>query len=1236
MTRKPLLGIGTAIVAAVTLGAIVLLLVITRDSQPAAVNSRAERRQAKTRTMRRRNLRGIVIGLAVLAAVAALACTSSSKDEPPVERETGRERSERAPTETPAPPTATPISTRGGDSRPERMAYAKPVAEGKWASWEDTELLVAKDQLIIVAEHGATIDQVSSALEDLGGSIVGEIPSVGIYQVEFPSDLGLQEAMEFLEQAPEVVAAFPNPQAESSRTPPPSISPHGIWFDLPGSAYLQEIRAPEAWTINTGSEEVTIGIVDSGVDEIPDFRSKIVGRFDLGNPDSKSPDTSPDRPADITQDAAVHAYHGTVVAGVAAAAANDDYGMTGVSWGSTLAVVKMWKGGKSLFDLAAGIDAAIDLDAKVINVSGGSPVLQAWLDGMKAVVERAARREVLIVAAGANHGFLREIQYSLGAFPAWYAEDHQNVIAVGSTENGEGTFVGGYGASITVSAPREVLGYSPFLEFNPALTDGSRSWSGTSFATPQVSGLAALIWSLDHDHNGEFTLSPADVREIITETTTTPPPGETRTGAGVIDAAAALRRAANNLGIPIGGGGNSSEAFARNPALDFNALAAAGNSAPEDLWTDGTTVWVSDSHDRKLYAYGLATKQRDGSKDIDTLAGGHGIWSDGTTMWVAYNTRSEESKIYAYSLATKQHEPAKDFNSLADAGNLRPDGIWSDGTTMWVADWDDGKLYAYRLATKQRDPANDFNSLATTGNHNPDGVWSDETTMWVSDPIDRKIYAYNLKTGQPDGAKDFNTLAEAGNDNPAGIWSDGTTIWVTDWGDSKIYAYNMLLSGSDPRVPEPSVLQLEYATSASEVAAGESFILTVRVQDHQQEGVHRYVSAHFPLLTQPGGSRTEHSSSVADVEVLDYTNGLSKVTFYQPATGLPIYYVGEPNPRPAKHLGVSAWDTTLPPTPDRTLRLRITPKRAGPFPMHLVASVCTAGHTHCWQYPVDGAVLNQQGHAAALVSVQVSGTPAQERFLSVSAGYDLSCGLLEGGSVRCWGRNEYGQATPPEGRFLSVSAGARHSCGLLDSGSVICWGYDEEGRATPPTGQFKSINAGRDHSCGLLVSVSVRCWGDDYEGRATPPDGIFLSVSAGGYHSCGVTDGGSIRCWGKNAFGQSSPPEGRFQAVSVGASFSCGLEEDGSLYCWGYNQNYETTPPNRRFLSVSTGDNHGCGVVDGGLVLCWGKNDEGQATPPEGRFLSVSLGYNHSCGVMEGGSVICWGDDTYGEATPPK
>ena len=223
---------------------------------------------------------------------------------------------------------------------------------------------------------------------------------------------------------------------------------------------------------------------------------------------------------------------------------------------------------------------------------------------------------------------------------------------------------------------------------------------------------------------------------------------------------------------------------------DFITLLAAGNTNPQGIWSDGTTMWVLDRFDRKLYAYNLATKARDSSKDFNTLRaarnfGPEGIWSDGTTMWVSDNF---DNKLYAYNLATKARDSSKDFSTLP---SLHPDCLWSDGTTMWISDSGERKLYAYNLATKARDSSKDFDTLAAAGNTHPQGLWSDGTTMWIADRFDRKLYAYNLATKARDSSKDFDTLAAAGNTFAYGIWSDGTTMWVVDDTDDKIYAYNL-------------------------------------------------------------------------------------------------------------------------------------------------------------------------------------------------------------------------------------------------------------------------------------------------------------------------------------------------------------------------------------------------------------------------------------------------------------
>ena len=234
----------------------------------------------------------------------------------------------------------------------------------------------------------------------------------------------------------------------------------------------------------------------------------------------------------------------------------------------------------------------------------------------------------------------------------------------------------------------------------------------------------------------------------------------------------------------------------RNSDQDFDNLRNAGNTSPQALWSNGTTMWVADGADGKLYAYKTADKTRDPLKDFNTLsAAGNdlptGLWSNGTTMWV---TDWQDTKIYAYKMSDKSRDPAKDFDTLSAAGNIRPTGIWSDGTTMWVSDTAD-TIYAYKMSDKSRDPTKDFNTRSLIGNRYIQDIWSDGTTLWAADFAGSrgtdKLYAFSLSDRSRDASKDFNTLEAAGNNQPRGLWSDGTTMWVADAKDDKIYAYRL-------------------------------------------------------------------------------------------------------------------------------------------------------------------------------------------------------------------------------------------------------------------------------------------------------------------------------------------------------------------------------------------------------------------------------------------------------------
>ena len=247
---------------------------------------------------------------------------------------------------------------------------------------------------------------------------------------------------------------------------------------------------------------------------------------------------------------------------------------------------------------------------------------------------------------------------------------------------------------------------------------------------------------------------------------------------------------------------------------DLDGLIAAGNASPEGIWSDGTTMWVADSTDAKIYAYRMSDGTGDSAKDFDTLvAAGNtfpgGIWSDDTTMWVVDIT---DAKIYAYRMSDKARDSAKDFDTLVAAGNYWPGGIWSDGTTMWVADPIHNKIFAYRMSDKARDSAKDFDTLDAAGNPGAYGIWSNGTTMWVSDYFFYKLYAYRMSTKARDSAKDFDTLDAAGNQDPYGIWSNGTTMWVTEYFDDKVYSYNMPPLSMETRLRSLTLSGVELTT----------------------------------------------------------------------------------------------------------------------------------------------------------------------------------------------------------------------------------------------------------------------------------------------------------------------------------------------------------------------------------------------------------------------------------------
>ena len=237
------------------------------------------------------------------------------------------------------------------------------------------------------------------------------------------------------------------------------------------------------------------------------------------------------------------------------------------------------------------------------------------------------------------------------------------------------------------------------------------------------------------------------------------------------------------------------QAQSRDVGSDF--ILDAANGYPTGIWSDGTTMWVADFEDHKLYAYRMSDRSRDSGRDftMDTANGSPvGIWSDGTTMWAS---DFAAGKLYAYRMSDRSRDADNDFDTLSDAGNLLPEGIWSDGTTMWVADTGRDMLFAYNAATMARDADKDF--TLDLGNDFPVGIWSDGYTMWVVDWRDAKLYAYSMSDRSRDAGKDF--ALDADDQSTEGLWSVGNTMWVASRDDGRLYAYDW----NNPAMGAPTI-----------------------------------------------------------------------------------------------------------------------------------------------------------------------------------------------------------------------------------------------------------------------------------------------------------------------------------------------------------------------------------------------------------------------------------------------
>jgi parallel beta-helix repeat protein len=367
-----------------------------------------------------------------------------------------------------------------------------------------------------------------------GSRAVKDIKLVaGLTHVTLPTGTDVLSATQQFQNSPLVVYAQPNYIYRIALTPnDPNY--HLQWAlnntGQTGGTVDADIDAPQAWDIYTGGTNIIVGVVDTGIDyNHPDLKPNMW--VNPGEIPNNGIDDDGDGYVDdvyginaITNsgDPMDDNLHGTHCAGIIGAVGNNGIGVSGVNWHVRLMALKIfdWQGvGGNTADVLQCFDYAILKNVNILSNSwGGYGFDQALYDGI-AQVQAAG---ILFVAAAGNESNNNDGAFSL--YPASF--DLDNIISVMATDHKDQVAsFSNYGlTTVDLGAPGvDILSTFPTYETNDMNTSGfSTNYgtiSGTSMATPFVSGASALIWSfvpnLDYASIRDVILNSADPRPSL-------------------------------------------------------------------------------------------------------------------------------------------------------------------------------------------------------------------------------------------------------------------------------------------------------------------------------------------------------------------------------------------------------------------------------------------------------------------------------------------------------------------------------------------------------------------------------------------------------------------------------------------------------------------------------------------------------------------------------------------------
>lgn len=270
-----------------------------------------------------------------------------------------------------------------------------------------------------------------------------------------------------------------------------------------------DIGAEQAWDVTTGSKDVVVAVIDTGlmfnnpdlIDNVWTNEAELNGKAGVDDDNNGYVDD-------------IHGYnfvnntgnpmddhgHGSHCSGTIGGTGNDGKGIVGVAWNVRIMGVKFLSkdGSGSLENALKAIDYATKNGAKIMSNSWGGG---GYSETLKAAIERSNAAGALFIAAAGNDGNDNDANPT---YPGSYQVP--NVLAVAAIDNrGKMASFSSYGrTSVHVGAPG--------VNIVSTTTAGYESWSGTSMATPHVSGIATLVMS--HEPN----LTALEVKERIIAT----------------------------------------------------------------------------------------------------------------------------------------------------------------------------------------------------------------------------------------------------------------------------------------------------------------------------------------------------------------------------------------------------------------------------------------------------------------------------------------------------------------------------------------------------------------------------------------------------------------------------------------------------------------------------------------------------------------------------------------------